>query len=610
MSAGCHVTIHEKLQAVAGANRPKLEKPVPVAAAFAAHFEDFSAKPDDAMHKKHFEAFGNADCKSCHDSDAPEPLDPKKPKPAADLAKARHDMRLKCLGCHGFGPQATLRARCYSCHFEHNTDPSSFLAAVPLVAASADRAGLSGYGPGMLLLLATVGAVPVLYFGVMIAGYRLEHWSFSGKVLAFLRERKIVQPPPAPPKPARELQVSAAPKTGETKPPENSTPGGNKRPRIDLDLCVGCGTCVHVCPFNVLEIVNEKAIAARLDDCTGYAACAAECPTEAITLVDGGPMQTVELPVYGPSLETNVPGLFLAGEVTGKALIKVAINQGKTVVESIMKDRPMPSDGYDVIVVGAGPGGVSTGLAAEIEGLKALVLEQGTVANTVRNYPRQKFIMAEPVMIPVYGPLHMEDSSKETLLEKWEEIIQTTGLKIQQEERVLKVVKAADRFLVTTTKGEYKGARVVIAIGRRGTPRKLRVPGEDSAKVTYNLSDAEAYRGKAICVVGAGDSGIEAANGLARASLQNRVWLVNRTDNVSRAKPRNQKKLQKALDEGRITMFINAAVTEIGGNTVTVKTSESVEVVENDFVFVMVGGESPKDFLTQCGIEFSQRPLG
>jgi putative YpdA family bacillithiol system oxidoreductase len=393
------------------------------------------------------------------------------------------------------------------------------------------------------------------------------------------------------------------------KPTDNQAPGGNLRPRIDLDLCVGCGTCVHVCPFNVLEVVNEKAIAARMEDCTGFAACVAECPTEAIVLVSGGAMQTVELPTYDANLETNVPGMYLAGEVTGKALIKVAINQGKKVVEAILKN-PGSGAPYDVIVVGAGPAGTSTALAAQSEGLKVLVLEQGTQANTIRNYPRQKFVMAEPVMIPVYGPLWMEDTSKETLLERWQQIIASTGLAIQEEEKVLRVVQNPSHFEVHSTKGVYQGARVVLAIGKRGSPRKLGVTGEDSPKVAYNMLDADAYRGKAICIVGGGDSGIEAACGLARPDLECKVWLVHRTEDFSRAKPRNQKKIKKAMDENRVTAFFNAAVAEIREHSVVVTTPDGNQEIDNDFVFVMVGGENPKKFLNDCGIEFSQRPLG
>jgi thioredoxin reductase (NADPH) len=595
-AAGCHVTVHAKARALLAREvPPEPGLKVPPAVALAAHFE-----AGDAMHDKH--ANLKAACAACHTDGDPTPLqvDAKQPGVRVQELKA---IRTRCLGCHGFGPEATLRERCYSCHLEHPTQDAKALSVLRFPAASTARARTAQSGPnGLWVFIGALAVVPLFVIGAAAGGLRLNQGRLRAEV-----EKRIRSAPPAIPV---AMPAVAAPSVAEPKPTDNQAPGGNLRPRIDLDLCVGCGTCVHVCPFNVLEIVNEKAIAARLGDCTGFAACAAECPTEAIVLVAGGAMQTMELPMYDASLETNVPGLYLAGEVTGKALIKVAINQGKQVVESIVKNRPAPGPQYDVIVVGAGPAGTSTALAAMSEGLKVLVLEQGTQANTIRNYPRQKFVMAEPVMIPVYGPLWMEDSSKESLLERWQQIIASTGLAIHEEEKVVRIVRNPGHFQVHSTKGEYQGARVVMAIGKRGSPRKLGAPGEDSAKVAYNLLDADAYRGAAICIVGGGDSGIEAACGLSRPDLENRVWLVHRTDAFSQAKPRNQKKIKKSMDEGRIKAFFDSALLEIRERSVVVKTPQGNQEVDNDFVFVMVGGESPKKFLNECGIEFSQRPLG
>jgi thioredoxin reductase/pSer/pThr/pTyr-binding forkhead associated (FHA) protein/ferredoxin len=596
-AAGCHVTVHtaeRNLLLRQAPPQPGLHAPT---VAFAAHFE-----AGDALHDKH--ANLAAACAACHTGGDPTILDanPQKPEIRTNELKA---MRLRCLGCHGFGPEATLRERCYSCHLEHSSEKSAILTMLRFPDSPASSTKMAETGPsGLLVFLGALVGVPLFFFAAVAGGLRVNHGRFKAEAAKRLRSVAAATP-------ASELTPSAgAAVAAESKPTDNQAPGGNLRPRIDLDLCVGCGTCVHVCPFNVLEIVNEKAIAARLGDCTGFAACAAECPTEAIVLVAGGAMQTVELPIYDANLETNVGRVYLAGEVTGKALIKVAINQGKQVVESILKNRPEPGMPYDVIVVGAGPAGTSAALAAMKEGLKVLVLEQGTQANTIRNYPRQKFVMAEPVMIPLYGPLWMEDTSKESLLERWQQIIASTGLTIQEEEKVLRVVQNTGHFVVHSTKGEYKGACVVLAIGKRGSPRKLGVPGEDSSKVAYNLLDADAYRGKAICIVGGGDSGIEAACGLARPDLENRVWLVHRTDAFAQAKPRNQKKVKKAMDEGRVKAFFNSAVVEIRERSVVVKTASGTEEIDNDFIFVMVGGENPKKFLNECGIEFSQRPLG
>jgi putative YpdA family bacillithiol system oxidoreductase len=593
-AAGCHVTVHaaeKRLLARRPSPEPGLK--VPAAVALAAHFE-----AGDAMHDKH--ASLKDGCAACHTGGDPTLLEAKPDQPAIRV-KELSDIRARCLGCHGFGPEATLRERCYSCHFEHPSEKAGVLTLLRFPGSPLAPAKLAGSVPsGILVFLAALAVVPLFVIAAAVSGVRLNHLRFRAEA-----EKRVRSAPVA----AAAAPAFPAPVVAPPKQTDNQAPGGNLRPRIDLDLCVGCGSCVHVCPFNVLEIVNEKAIAARLDDCTGFAACLAECPTEAIAMVSGGAMQSVELPIYDADLETNIPGMYLAGEVTGKALIKVAINQGKKVVESIVKNLK-PGMQYDVIVVGAGPAGTSAALAAKNLGLKVLVLEQGTQANTIRNYPRQKFVMAEPVMIPVYGPLWMEDTSKESLLERWQEIIASTGLTIQEEEKVLRVVQNPGHFEVHSTKGAYQGAHVVLAIGKRGSPRKLGVPGEDSPKVAYNMLDADAYRGRAICIVGGGDSGIEAACGLARPDLEARVWLVHRMEDFSRAKPRNQKKIKKAMDEGRVSAFFNSAVVEIRERSVVVQTPTGTEEIDNDFVFVMVGGENPKKFLSECGIEFSQRPLG
>lgn len=615
-SAGCHVTVHsEQKQILAKQSPPEPGLKVPQAVALGVKFE-----AGDAMHDKH--ANLKAACAACHTGGDQSLLEVNAKQPAI-REKELHDIRMRCLGCHGFGPEATLGQRCYSCHVEHpGPAAKAILTTLQFSSTPAAQAGISsGRISGLLILVGAVCVVPLFFFAATATNVRMKYGRFRADIEKKVKAAPVVKPPePAPDRAAEAISpipaVAGAPAGGpvtvpEPKPTDNQNPTGTLRPQINLELCVGCGTCVHVCPFNVLEIVNEKAIAARLEDCTGFAACAAECPTEAIVLVAGGAMQTVELPIYNTELETNVKGIYLAGEVTGKALIKVAINQGKKVVESILKNPPQPGVApYDVIVVGAGPAGTSTALAALADGLKVLVLEQGTQANTIRNFPRQKFVMAEPVMIPLYGPLWMEDTSKESLLEHWQDIIQGTGLKVNEDEKVLNIEQGDGCFTVKSSKGEYRGSRVVLAVGKRGSPRKLGVPGEDTSKVAYNLLDADSYKGKSICIVGGGDSGIEAACGLGRADLGNKVSLVHRLGDFGRAKPRNQKKIKKAMDESRVKAYFTSAVTEIREHSILIKVGETVEEVENDYVFVMVGGESPNKFLTECGIGFSKRALG
>jgi thioredoxin reductase/Pyruvate/2-oxoacid:ferredoxin oxidoreductase delta subunit len=600
-AAGCHVTVHSaEKKFLASRTAPEPGLVVPSAVALAAHFEG-----GDAMHEKLSNL--KAACAVCHTDGDQSRLD--RAQPAIRAAELK-DIRMKCLGCHGFGPEATLRTRCYSCHLEHPTEKAEILTVLRFPESPPARTKLAQIVPGgMLIFLGALVGVPLFVLAFIASSLRLNNGRLRSEVETRIRSTPLSLPAEPTPSPIPAASGLADSKQTEPKPTDNQNASANLRPRIDLDLCVGCGTCAHVCPFNVLEIVNEKAIAARLGDCTGYAACVAECPTDAIVMVPGGAMQMVELPNYDVALETNVPGLYLAGEVTGKALIKVAINQGKKVVESIRKHQK-PDLQYDMIVVGAGPAGTSAALAALNDGLKVLVLEQGTQANTIRSYPRQKFVLAEPAMIPIYGPLWMEDTSKEALLEKWQEIIASSGLVVNEQEKVLRVARNENHFLVQSTKTVYQGASVVLAIGKRGTPRKLGVPGEDSTKVAYSLLDAGEYRGQAICVVDGGDSGIEAACGLARPDLGSRVWVVHRTEDFSRAKPRNQKKIKKFMDEGRVKVFFNAGVEEIRDRSVLIQTAAGLEEIENDFVFVMVGGENPKKFLSDCGIEFSNRPLG
>jgi thioredoxin reductase/pSer/pThr/pTyr-binding forkhead associated (FHA) protein len=558
---------------------------VPSAVALGVRFQNLALRPNDPLHAKHLTAL-SGQCASCHTDG-----DPAIKVPA-------QTMRLRCLTCHGYGPSESLEARCYSCHLQHDSPKN--LAQIRFDSAPMAPKKNLAQASGAFVFLGGLLLLPIAYFAAAAGIWNFRQKQFLTEVAAGVS----ATPARLAPTPVAE----AAP--ANVAPDENRTPGGNLRPLIDLDLCVGCGTCVTVCPFHVLEIVNEKAIASRLDDCTGFAACAAECPTEAIKLVDSGPMQTVELPVFDANFETNVPGLYLAGEATGKGLIKVAINQGKKVVESILRNPPEAGADFDLIVVGTGPAGTSAALAAMKAGLKVKVLEQGTMANTIRNYPRQKFVMAEPVAIPLYGPLWIEDSSKEMLLERWQEIVQATGLVVSEGETVSRVTRDAAGFLVQTNKGEYRGARVVLAIGRRGSPRKLGVPGEELSKVAYNLLDIDAYRDKKICVVGGGDTAIEAANGLARANLGNQVLLVHRQADFGRANPRNREKIAKRIAEGRVKPFFSAKVLEIREGWVRIESPAGIEEMENDFVFVLIGGESSRRFLESCGIEFAHRALG
>ncbi|HTK96238.1 MAG TPA: NAD(P)-binding domain-containing protein, partial [Terriglobales bacterium] len=285
---------------------------------------------------------------------------------------------------------------------------------------------------------------------------------------------------------------------------------GQPKPVINASLCIGCSSCVHVCPeTGTLEMEAGKAILAHPDRCTGHAKCVEVCPTQAISLSFGGVLQTVRVPLVRENFETNVPGLFIVGELCGMGLIKTAVNEGKLVIDHLRRRPAAPAaegDVYDVAIVGAGPAGLSASLTAQQYGLRYVTLEQGEIASTIRQYPRQKFLMAEPIEIPLYGPLYVGDGSKEALLAVWETIIANTGVQIRTNERVESVQKNSAGFHVLTPKGDYRARHVVLALGKRGSPRKLDVSGEELPKVAYRLIEADTYEGKDIVVVGGGDS--------------------------------------------------------------------------------------------------------
>ena len=399
-------------------------------------------------------------------------------------------------------------------------------------------------------------------------------------------------------------------------PGSGDKPGGTAKPVINASMCIGCGSCVHVCPeTGTLALEAGKAILAHPERCTGHAKCAEVCPTQAITLSIGGVLQTLRVPSVRENFETNVPGVFIVGELSGMGLIKTAVNEGKLVVDHL-RDRLSSAGGegqrgdvYDVAIVGAGPAGLSASLTAQQYGMRYVTLEQGEIASTIRQYPRQKFLMAEPIQIPLYGTLYVGDGTKEALLAVWETIIANTGVQIRTNERVEVVQRNSSSFHVKTTRQEYLARYVVLALGKRGSPRKLGVEGEELPKVSYKLIEADSYSDKDLLVVGGGDSAVEAALALSRSG-KNHVGLSYRGDSFRRVRERNREHLLQAQREGRLQVMLNSNVERITPDMVVLADSAGKTTLKNHYVFVLIGGEAPEEFLQKIGIDIVEKAIG
>lgn len=394
-------------------------------------------------------------------------------------------------------------------------------------------------------------------------------------------------------------------------------PTGKPKPVINATLCVGCGTCISACPEEgPLELINGKAILSHPERCTGHAKCAEVCPTQALSLAYGGVLQRIRVPMVKDNFETNVPGMFIVGELAGLGLIKTAINEGKMAMDylrdRLAKEPPAQAStaepSYDVAIIGAGPAGLSASLTAHQYEMKYVTLEQGEIAATIRQYPRQKFLMAEPLAIPLYGNLYVGDGTKEALLAVWETIITNTGVRVQTNERLERVERNGNGFYLHTPIGKYHARYVVLALGRRGAPKKLDVVGEDLAKVAYRLIEADSYEDKDIMIAGGGDSAIEAALALSRSG-KNRVALVHRGTDFRRARDRNQQFLKEAEAAGKLRVLLETTIAEIQPESVIINSKGQAYEVPNDFVFILIGGESPEEFLRKTGIEIVEKAL-
>lgn len=397
-----------------------------------------------------------------------------------------------------------------------------------------------------------------------------------------------------------------------------------QHPHIDESACIGCGSCIAACPEEgVLGIVDGVARVIHGARCIGHGLCADACPVDAIKIGLGDLANRSDVPLLDDRLESTAGGIYIAGELGGFALIRVAVEQGVQAIDAVAAElrraaarrRSSGSDDdlYDVLIVGAGPAGFAASLRAVELGLRYVTIDQDDIGGTVRKYPRRKLTLTGRLTLPLHGTVRKTEFLKEELITFWEGIVERYGIEIYSGVKFIGARRSGEGFLAETSEGAVRVRRIVLALGRRGTPKRLGVPGEESEKVLYQLVDAASYQRERILIVGGGDSAAEAAIGLA-AQPGNEVTVSYRRTAFFRLKRRNEERLEEFVNAGRIRVFFRSDVQRIDADEVTlVRQSDEAEgaagvqgpiSIPNDRVFVFAGGEPPYPLLERLGVRF------
>jgi thioredoxin reductase/NAD-dependent dihydropyrimidine dehydrogenase PreA subunit len=378
-------------------------------------------------------------------------------------------------------------------------------------------------------------------------------------------------------------------------------------PVVDLNRCIGSGACVRACPEkNVLELVGGQARLLNPLACIGHSACLPACPVDAIKLVFGTAERGVELPLVDPNFQTAREGVYVIGELGGMGLIRNAVRQGRQAADHVARaSRRGLGDAYDAIIVGAGPAGISATLRLMEAGRRVTLLERETAGSTIVHYPRAKVVMTGALeFAPPVGTVRRRKMSKEELVEFWRSIVD--GAKVPLKAGVMVEGVAAEpdgMWRLDTSEGPIRAANVLLALGRRGTPRKLGVPGEEQAKVHYALIEPDPFRGKHVLVVGGGNSAVENALALADFKGCASVTISYRRNAFARCRADNRRRIDEVIQAGIVRPLMPSEVVRIGPNDVTLKADSREMTIPNDDVIVQIGGTAPSELLQKFGIE-------
>ncbi|MGB8508808.1 MAG: NAD(P)-binding domain-containing protein [Pyrinomonadaceae bacterium] len=503
----------------------------------------------------------------------------------------------------------------------------------------------------LIILLLAVNQLTLATERQFVGGLPLYGWALGGLFLLFVglffsfrdvvRERLLLRKSSTP---DASIDVTNVPLTLEQLTKYDPDGPDYPHPVVITERCIGCHACVEACPHDVLAIVNNYATPVARDQCMEDTSCQIECPVNPKACVVVNTTKRIpprKVPARDATFMTNVPGCYIIGDVSGTPLIKNAINEGADCLRHISQEL---SDGaamaetkadLAVAIIGMGPAGLSAALTAQELGLPYVAVEQDTVLATIDAYPANKFVFFKPETMESRGSIRVEGAGaqRETILEEWKREMLENAVRVNENESCKSVKRAdeGDYFVVETERGvakelmTYRARRVVLALGNRGTPMKLKVEGENlkvtregrtEDKVKYKLADAKEYRGRRIVVVGAGNSAIEAAVDLVarrdeghisfRPSDEiNEVTLVIRTDLKNDLKFANKMLVYECIDEGIIKAYFNTTVKEIRDGEVVLmnaRTGEETATIPNDYVFAMIGGDRPTKFLESIGI--------
>ena len=311
-------------------------------------------------------------------------------------------------------------------------------------------------------------------------------------------------------------------------------------------------------------------------------------------------------PKADPQGRTGVPGLWVAGDLSGAPLLKTALRDGWDVgtrVAEAVRRHTGPAD-VDVVVIGAGPAGCAAARALQLEGRSVRVFERDRPFRTLEAFPAGKMIYAEPRGVPTQPPLWFEDAPKEELVTRWRQALASWQLDVQEGTTVTDLSTQDGRHRVTTVGDDgvphtTVARQVILAIGRRGTPRRLGVPGEEQAHVGHQLTKARDHAGQRVVVVGGGDSAAEAACALVAHAAH--VTLIHRSQRLDRPRSRTREALEEAEARGQLTLRLGAEVTSIGPTCVTLR--DDPDPLPADAVLVLVGADPPMPWLRRFGVK-------